>query len=135
MTGNDIKNLVLNDGKFVVLKYYSTYYLQYFVSTTELMFVNISRFAIDTLYMNNPASNTFVHTNNPYLNTNNTSANPTLDGTEADLTGIKIYGTKYKVSSVEANPVSTTGSLTAIGINGTNYAIAGGTQVTFVDWS
>lgn len=39
----------------------------------------------------------------------NTQANPTLAGTETALTSLKL--------------------------NGTNYAIAGGTQVTFVDWS
>ena len=43
------------------------------------------------------------------LDTGNTSANPTLAGTETALTSLKL--------------------------NGTNYAIAGGTQVTFVDWS
>lgn len=43
------------------------------------------------------------------LDEDNTSANPTLAGTETALTSLKL--------------------------NGTNYAIAGGTQVTFVDWS
>lgn len=43
------------------------------------------------------------------LDADNTAANPTLAGTEATLTGIKVNGTSYKVNS--------------------------GTQVTFVDWS
>lgn len=43
------------------------------------------------------------------LDVSNTSANPTLVGGETILTSLKL--------------------------NGTNYAIAGGTQVTFVDWS
>lgn len=38
-------------------------------------------------------------------------------------------------SNTSANPGNTTASLTSLKLNGTNYAIAGGTQVTFVDWS
>lgn len=37
--------------------------------------------------------------------------------------------------NTSANPGNTTASLTSLKLNGTNYAIAGGTQVTFVDWS
>lgn len=38
-------------------------------------------------------------------------------------------------TNTSANPGNTTATLTSLKLNGTNYAIAGGTQVTFVDWS
>lgn len=37
--------------------------------------------------------------------------------------------------NTSANPGSTTATLTSLKLNNVNYAIAGGTQVTFVDWS
>ena len=46
--------------------------------------------------------------------------------------------TNYEIldeNNTQANPGNTTASLTSLKLNGTNYAIAGGTQVTFVDWS
>ena len=38
-------------------------------------------------------------------------------------------------TNTSANPGNTTATLTSLKLNGANYAIAGGTQVTFVDWS
>lgn len=50
-------------------------------------------------------------------------ANPTLVGTEADLTGLQVGSTKYKVSTAKANPtlVGTETTLTALEINGVKY--------------
>ena len=65
-------------------------------------------------------------------------ANPTLSGSEADLTAIKVGGTKYKVpqgstgTEVEANPTlsGSEADLTAIKVGGTKYKVPqGGTEV------
>lgn len=61
-------------------------------------------------------------------------ANPTLAGTEADLTGLSVNGTKYKVPSggsgsgtVVANPsTNATEELSTIRIDGTTYSIGTG---------
>ena len=55
-------------------------------------------------------------------------ANPTLAGTEGDLTGLQVGGTKYKVSKVVANPtlVGTETSLTGLEVNGVKYKAGGG---------
>ena len=55
-------------------------------------------------------------------------ANPTLEGTEASLTGLQVGDTKYAVSegtAVEANPELTGGesSLTSIQIGTTKYKV------------
>ena len=58
-------------------------------------------------------------------------ANPTLAGTEADLTGLEVNGTKYKVpAKVSANP-SPAGSteLTGLQIGSDKYKISGGTKL------
>ena len=54
-------------------------------------------------------------------------ANPTLEGTEAELTAIQVDGTKYKVptgTQVSANPASNNGSeLTGVQIGDTKYKV------------
>ena len=55
-------------------------------------------------------------------------ANPALSGSEADLTAIKVGGTKYKVpqggTEVVANPsASATGTLSKIKVDGVVYSV------------
>ena len=61
-------------------------------------------------------------------------ANPTLAGTESNLTGLEVQGVKYKVevpSGVEANPtlVGTEAALTGLEVDGTKYKVEQPTDV------
>ena len=61
------------------------------------------------------------------------SANPTLAGTEADLTGLQVGDTKYKIpegTEVIANPTlsGTEADLEGIQIDGTKYKVSGGAK-------
>ena len=56
------------------------------------------------------------------------TANPTLGGSEANLTGLEVSGTKYKVptgTTVNANPTlaGTEASLAGLEVNGTKYKV------------
>lgn len=68
-----------------------------------------------------------------YKNDNIVAANPTLEGTESELTGIEIGGTKYKVPEVIANPTleGTEDDLTGLEVNGVKYKAGGGGGTLF----
>ena len=55
-------------------------------------------------------------------------ANPTLAGTEDDLSGLQVGDTKYKVATVGANPTlaGTEAELEGLEIDGTKYKVGGG---------
>ena len=106
-------------------------------SNARLLDANGNEYLKGDIYVNS----TFTKDANGDLDTKSgtklvaVSANPTLAGTEADLTGIEVGGTKYKVSSgggsgttVVANPTLQGGEadLTSITIGNTNYAIPSG---------
>ena len=106
-------------------------------SNARLLDANGNEYLKGDIYVNS----TFTKDANGDLDTKSgtklvaVSANPTLAGTEADLTGLEVDGTKYKVSSgggsgttVVANPTLQGGEadLTSITIGNTNYAIPSG---------
>lgn len=70
-------------------------------------------------------------------------ANPTLDGTESNLTSLDIKGTKYNIpqgTTVIANPTlsGSESDLTGIQVGNTKYKVpsgGGGSTTTIVDWS
>ena len=58
-------------------------------------------------------------------------ANPTLAGTESELTGLDIDGTKYKITEVAANPTlaGTESNLEGLQVGSTKYKVPQGTPV------
>ena len=197
------RNIIIGDNLYTYIHYVSTNK----IATYRLVYPNgATGIQLEDVYIRDYTSQFTM--SGSAVGVDKTTANPTLAGTESNLTGIEVGATKYKLGylpleggtltgnvlmidstkikvksggyerevllcnysgaqlgnsssptqlnsnntsiyhnqagasyimldtgNTSANPGNTTASLTSLKLNGTNYAIAGGTQVTFVDWS